>query len=222
MSLDLTVCLLHWRRPEQLNKILDALAEQRPRPKVFLWSNTLEDIPNHEVIDWLCVSNKNVTFAPRWWMASKADTKYVCSLDDDLMPADNKVFADLVDYMARRGIGTPGHYPTLVGMSGLHWMNDLYYEHQPRVQNVKRDTNVELLIGRMIATATRTVQVQYLDTFSGEDDIRFSGTVKRAGHLVVPAILKDRFKELPTGEESYWKQPGHFTRRHEAAERFFR
>ena len=84
---DLTVCLLNWRRPDNLRRIIDALARQTARPAVFLWNNSGQPF-RHDGIDCWIHNSRNSGCWPRWLLATQAETDFVASLDDDLMPAD--------------------------------------------------------------------------------------------------------------------------------------
>lgn len=97
---DLTVCLLNYKRAPNLERIIPALAQQSVRPAIFLWNNgdpLPPQSPFLKHVDWLIESNQNLRCWPRWFMASRAETPFVCSWDDDLLPTDGRLFQDVLD-----------------------------------------------------------------------------------------------------------------------------
>jgi len=109
-SAELTVLLLNWRRPENLDEILDALAAQTVEPRVWLWDNSGE-FDEDPRVDRAVSADANWGCAPRWWLAAAAETEYVCSLDDDLKPTDAEVMEDMMHAcMAREVPGIVGPY----------------------------------------------------------------------------------------------------------------
>jgi hypothetical protein len=123
---DLTVCLLNYRRTQNYYKILPALAAQTIRPVIFLWNNG-ESFRGDESflahVDWLVESSDNRGCVPRWWMAAAADTEFVCSWDDDLIPTDFKLFEDAV------GVYRKLNLSGAVGPYGVEFERNKPYEH---------------------------------------------------------------------------------------------
>src|SRR5688572_15947857 len=69
-----TVCLLNWKRPENIRAVIRSVSSQLPRPEVFLWNNGA-DIECEEV-DWYVRSSLNKRCWPRWSMARHAETEF--------------------------------------------------------------------------------------------------------------------------------------------------
>lgn len=85
-----TVLLLHYKRRENLLRILGCLDGQQPRPAIFLWNNSEEQFTDSRV-DWQIDSAANRFCWPRWFMGSLARSEFVCTLDDDLLLTDPNV-----------------------------------------------------------------------------------------------------------------------------------
>lgn len=103
----LTICLLNYRRKENYTRIIPALASQSVRPRIFLWNNGEKfsgDEPFLGHVDWLVESTENRRCWPRWWMGSAAETDYVCSWDDDLLPLDDSLFQDVIAVYEELGL----------------------------------------------------------------------------------------------------------------------
>ena len=86
----MTVLLLHYKRRENLLRILGCLDGQQPRPAIFLWNNSEEQFTDSRV-DWQIDSAANRFCWPRWFMGSLARSEFVCTLDDDLLLTDPNV-----------------------------------------------------------------------------------------------------------------------------------
>ena len=212
--MSLTVCLLNWKRPEYLRRIITALAAQKPRPKIFCWNNSPEFF-DHPDLDWVVQGNRNCLFAPRWWMASMAQTSYVCSLDDDLLPRTPRAFADLTEVC---GSGT------VVGTHGIRWIPGLHYAEQKEGSVLGDDRRVllqrvNIIKGRCMMMRRTTLEKIPLEALRGEDDINISlylSTREEADLIALPQ--PDNFEDLATGDESYCQAPGHNDRRQAAVE----
>jgi hypothetical protein len=121
----LTVCLLNYRRKENYERIIPALKSQTVKPKIFLWNNG-EPFTGKEsflpLVDELAETGKNEKCWIRWKMAQQADTDFICSWDDDLLPKDDKLFADAMEVYDRASVSG------VVGPYGLCFQKGLPYE----------------------------------------------------------------------------------------------
>src|SRR5581483_7549349 len=100
IPMSITAVFTHWKRTENLKLILDAVRTQTLRPKIFVWNNGEKF--SHPGVDWQIDSSVNAITWPRWFMASMADTEYVCVMDDDLVFGDADVLKDAVDFLRGR------------------------------------------------------------------------------------------------------------------------
>ena len=97
-----TVLLLNYKRPENVKRILDDLSRQKPcSPNIFLWNNSGRAFTDPR-INWQIDSSENRFCWPRWMMGSLAQTKYICTMDDDFTFSDPFVLRDLVQHFERQ------------------------------------------------------------------------------------------------------------------------
>jgi hypothetical protein len=217
----ITVCLLNWRRPDNLQRILDRLAQQTVRPVIFLWNNSPPPF-RHRAVDWQVDSGRNVLCPPRWWMASQAETELIMSLDDDLMPADDRLLEDVVAVARRqpadRAIGPYG--------VNLRPGRDYFPHHDVRCPS--RDVLCDIVLGRWLVVRTATLRSKVrLGDLCGdvghEDDISLCGALaagRRRYHLAA-SVFAGRLDQLPEGEEALFQRPDHQQRRNAARRRWF-
>ena len=208
--LDLTVCLLNWKRPENISRIISAL---HGRVRLFLWDNS-GLYPKDNRLDWQVTSSVNKNCSPRWWMAQMAETKYVCSLDDDLIPADEAVLSDAVNFFnsVRSPIAGIGPYGKKLDPKTTYYSN--------YVANTQQDEFVDLLLGRFIMIEKE--RLKNLNIRHPEDDIELCAALsqKQKKQFLVPHIFRNRFIDLPSAN-AISERPGHYERRTQAVEQLW-
>lgn len=195
-SMSVTVVLTNYLRSANMKPIIDTLLAQRSVPRLFVWDNSPGGTFQDDRADWVIRSSQNAHCTGRWWLAAQADTPWVVVMDDDLVPRDDRVLCDTLACLAKA-------FPKAIGPSGVILDPDKDYL---QCQHVKMnappdgcDTPVDIVKGRYFAVARDAVRrLPYLPLDS-EDDIIVSACV---GGGVVPQLLKGRFRDLPTGEES--------------------
>jgi hypothetical protein len=223
-SVQTTVCILNWKRPDNVRAILEALRSQRPTVEIFLWNN---GPPMGFNADWIVQSSRNARCSPRWWMACQARTPYVVILDDDLCPANAYAIDALVGRCSGRQI---------VGPFGAVWRGK-YSQHET-IRFPAEDTATDVIKGRCMAMQTwilrsivgctgilaaQTLTDIYDDLAIAEDIAvcgAFSGGTR--GYHLVPGGMGEFFSELPEGREALSMRADHMLRRNAVAERWFR
>jgi len=243
-----TVLLLNWQRPENIGPLLDTLANQTVEPKIILWNNAgpssirfrtgnpdaggrralpLQPIEQDPRV-WLVVnSSENLGCMPRWWLASLADTEFVCAIDDDLMPADEKVLEDAMqvcDEKCPEGI---------VGFFGWERVEGKHYKGARHINGSGKDRRVDLVKGRfMLFRRALLRNVPLVPPFSLDgldvrelmrrcDDIYLNLMISRGrpGYHLVPGVLGKRWKSLGKQDKrALASNPGHYDIRHRAVE----
>jgi len=219
---DITVLLLNWQRAENIGVILACLGGQTVRPKIVLWNNgdpinvssehgTPMLLERHPLMSLVVQSTRNLGCMPRWWLASLADTEFVCSLDDDLVLADERVLEDAIE--AQRTLCPDG----IVGFFGWEAMPGKDYLGAKHINGSPEDRRVDVIKGRFMVFQTRLLQRVLLvhpaltlpspggggqgrgmDLLRRCDDIYLSFCIaqgERRRHLI-PAVLGKRWKEL--------------------------
>jgi len=218
----LTVCLLNYRRPQNIPAILDCLAAQTLRPTVWLWDNAprgegqqMRSARMRARLDLRVVSGRNFGCFPRWWLASMAETDYVCSMDDDLVLRDERVLADAVE--AQRSLCPDG----VVGFFGWKRVEGRQYKGSRHIHGSREDRRVDLVKGRfMVLRRTLLERVPLLARGVGhrEDDVLVNLGISggRPGAHLVPGVLGKRWKELPQRGTALAAEPGHYNKRDQA------
>lgn len=213
----LTIIVTHYRRPANVERLLAALDRQTLAHQRWLWDNSGSGATFSTAVDRRVDASCNFGCSPRWWLAAQAPTPYVMVIDDDLVPTDDSVLADLVAWLAAND-GKP------CGLVGVELQPGVAYRHCPWVGHGKKrttltaDLQVDILKGRLIAAATPRLARLPAGLPRFEDDIAVSSHL---GPGTVLAMLQGRFSDLPQGRESVCRRPGHFAAREDARRRWF-
>jgi len=122
---DITVILNLYKRPQNLQKQIEAINAQTIKPKeIWIWQNYGE-LEGHSPEDWIgdqqnikwVTSNHNWKFVGRFAMAQLAQTKFVCVIDDDSIPGPEWL---------KNSLKTMEKYPGLIGGVGVVLTDDTY------------------------------------------------------------------------------------------------
>jgi hypothetical protein len=204
-----TVCLLNWQRPENVGPVLDSIAAQTVPARVVLWNNGRplyfgpdeRPIAEHPLVDLVVQSGENLGCFPRWWLAGRAGTDFVCSLDDDLKLADERVLEDAIAACAE---DCPDG---IVGFFGWQTREGRGYRGGRHVNGSARDVRVDLIKGRFMLLRTDLLErvplrlpaglAGQVDPFRA-DDVYLSLCISRGrpGHHLVPGALGRRWREV--------------------------
>lgn len=206
--------LTHWKRPRNIRKILDALGDQTEKPDVFLWNNG--DEVRHPVVRWQADSSVNMACWPRWWMASMAQTEFVCVLDDDLVFTDETVLEDFAAALT----GRPDH--VIAGLFGMKLDPTKEYRYGEQIRPGDEDQVADIIKGRCMVLRTSALGAVHLRPKPERhmligDDIYVSGTLAggKSGIHIVPKGFVARWKELPN-DHSLFKLSDHWEHRERA------
>ncbi|HPD17895.1 MAG TPA: hypothetical protein PLE19_23400 [Planctomycetota bacterium] len=214
-----TAVLLNWKRPQNLPKVLDSLARQTAKPVIFLWNNgaPFQD----ERVRWQVDSSENMGCWPRWFMASRAATEFVCSLDDDLVLKDEFVLEDALAFL---GQCDPN---AVIGPEGVKLVFGKPYRHCEHVAQPGEDTPVSIIKGRMMlfrrSALNRVTFTTAFDVARDADDIALSSMLAggKPGRHIVPALFRGRLGDLEQMGVGLNQRPGHHERREAARNRYF-
>jgi len=214
-----TVCLLNWKRPQNLPFVIDSLARQTVKPVLFLWNNG--DPFEDGRIAWQVDSSENMGCWPRWFMASRARTRYVCSLDDDLVMTDAHVLEDAVAFLSQCD------ERAIVGPEGVRLAFSKPYRDGEHVAYPAQDTPVSIVKGRMMLLRRRALDHVRLstafDVARDADDIAVSAMAAggRPGRHIVPALFRGRLHDLDQHGVGLNQRQGHHERREAARRKYF-
>ncbi len=224
----ITVCLLNWKRPQNVPVILDSIAAQNVPARVVLWDNPStgsgqaapEPLPRDPRIALTVHASANLGCFPRWWLASVADTEWVCSLDDDLCLAAPDALEAAVERARSEDC--------IVGAYGVRLLPGRPYREGVHVNLPVADTRVDIVKGRFMLFRRTLLErvplhVPALDALgeaaSCVDDVRLSlcvGVGRPRPHLLAGA-LRGKLKELPA-PGALSARAGHYERRQRAVE----
>lgn len=200
--MEITVVLTNYLRPANMPAILAALASQSVAHQLFVWDNSPDQSFESRQADWIVRSSLNAKCGARWWLAAHANTPWVVVLDDDLLPADERVLADTLAKLIE--------HHSIIGATGVIIdPRKTYAECQHvglGVKPIAADTQVDIVKGRYFAVATEKLRALPYLPIECDDDIILSAAL---GGGVIAACLQQRFSELPTGPEARVKRPTH-------------
>ena len=204
-----TAILLNYLRPENMVKVIASIRIQQPAVDIWLWNNNPQDVRAYDVDERFNASSNFVCW-PRWLMGGLARTKYIFTLDDDLMFTDANIIRDCIKYMEVNDAN-------IIGYMGVKLNYNDYWKGQ-HIKAGKVDEVVDVVKGRFAFMRTSLLnKVSILNEH--HDDLKVCGAAKK---LVVPAFLKDRFEQLPEGDEAFCKLPDHKESRQRAVNKYIR
>ncbi len=230
-----TACLLNYARPENIGQVILSLARQTVPVRILLWDNAEEPgvglhyeggdgamrpLAEHPAVELAVRPGRNFGCWARWLLAAQAETEFVCTLDDDLVLADERVLEDAV--AAQREECPDG----IVGWFG--WSDDGEGYRKGRHHQGSSDGRpCELIKGRFMLVPTRLLErVPLSPPAWGEaepigfrcDDIVVSYAVgggREDAHLV-PQRLGKRWKNLPRRNTGLDRERQHYRLREAA------
>eukprot|EP00940_MAST-03C_sp_MAST-3C-sp2_P003345 g3345.t1 len=243
----LTVVLLNYKRPDNLRRIIRSLRRQTVAPEIFLWNNSGAPF-RADGVTWQIDTSENKFCWPRWFMASLAKTSFVCVMDDDLVPKDDRVLEDMCAYLSE-SVSSPN---TIIGPFGMILDPKRPYaegthvnvHHFPwhKMDGGLRDDSrvlidedsaramalsVDLIKGRMMMMRRDALQRKLGFVFDHTDirgdDIAVSGSLSdgQRGVHRIPRLLHRRLLELPA-PHALCSSGGHYSHRERVRQRFFK
>lgn len=222
MNPQVTVSMLNWQRPSNVERIVEALRRQSFPCEVFLWDNsgTAEHLKGK--VDYYHKSPENVRCWPKFHMLKQARTEFVCSMDDDLIPADPNAFAKCIEALRK--------FNCVVGPFGMRGIEGKNYEHSLHFNMPPKDESVDIVKGRF-QMARQSVMADFnVDWIHNdfqvgfEEDIIFAAYVagwKRNANLVLGSLCGS-FKDMPVGDESLCRRNRHYGDRDRAFNMYLR
>jgi hypothetical protein len=203
-----TALLLNYKRPENINAIIENIKSQSIPINIFLWNNNNEDNKKYPV-DLQINSSLNLMCSPRWLMSGYSESEYFFSLDDDLNFKDSKVIEDCVSYATNHNCAI-GYQGVVIGPSKQYW-NSKHLGENHFSPNINNDISVDIIKGRFIFCSKLQLRkinfsnYKKADNYRIEDDIIISSKID---NKIIPKFLYNRFVELPA-PHALWSQPDH-------------
>ena len=117
---DITSIILHYKRPENVDKWIAGIRNQTVKSKIIVWDNS-GDYPEDSGEDVLITSTENFYCIPRILIAGLVKSKFVYNQDDDLAINDNTLFEKFVEHSEK--------YPDFViGWNGRIFSKDINWD----------------------------------------------------------------------------------------------
>lgn len=206
MKKGITVILLTWKRPKNMEKIINAFTKQTIKPKLFLWNNNPDIKFEDDRVEWIVNSNEDMYSFARWLMIPMVETEYVMVMDDDLMPNDNKFIETAIRLIEKNPKGITGPFGKCI-MKGSNPYNG------PEVRTGPAD----IIKGRCMCMRTEVLKNVPLGTegFVRNDDIYISfyaANGQKDRHYVWWK-LREMTEDLPEGGVGMDKDPNHMKSR---------
>jgi len=215
-----TALLLNYKRPENINLIIENIKSQSIPINIFLWNNNNEDNKKYPV-DLQINSSLNLMCSPRWLMSSYSESEYFFSLDDDLNFKDLKVIEDCVSYATNHNCAI-GYQGVIIGPS-KEYFNSKHLGQNHFSPSINNDINVDIIKGRFLFCSKLQLReinfsnYKKADNYRIEDDIIISSKID---NKIIPKFLCNRFVELPA-PHALQHQPEHKQSRQESLIKYY-
>lgn len=210
------VILTNWKRKNNLIQIIESIKSQSHVCDVVVIDNSSND-PIHSLqVENVKTINKSNELKcwERWVEASVSTNEYICIMDDDLIFTDYNVIDDCVKYMdSNKDIDC-------IGIEGVK-LNRLtgYWGSEHFICKLNKDTDLPIVKGRFMFIRNKSLIRELMTPDHTCDDIMISSILNRK---VLPGILYNRFKDLPTGNESLSLKSYQQAKRNYAAKTYFK
>ncbi len=117
---EITSIILHYKRPENVDKWISGIRNQSVKSKIIVWDNS-GDYPKGSGEDVLISSTENFYCIPRILIAGLVKSKYVYNQDDDLAMNDKYLFEKFIEHSEKY----PDH---VIGWNGRQFDKDINWE----------------------------------------------------------------------------------------------
>ena len=204
-----TVILTNWKRPDNLDKVIESILKQTVPVNIWLWDNSGENRPFN--VDYRVNSIGNMFCWPRWLLATMVKTRYVLIMDDDLMLARDTVIEDCEDICNANS-------SYILGVYGVRLNEQKDYFKSAHLRASNHTQGVDIVKGRFMFMDRKLINLGDLEPDYYCDDIKISSKAL----CVLPSKLADATVNLPEGKEALFEQEGQRERRQEAVEKYFK
>ena len=204
-----TVILTNWKRPDNLDMVIDSIRRQTVPANIWLWDNSGEDIPFY--VDYRVNSGDNMFCWPRWLLSTMVKTKYVLVMDDDLM-----LNRDNVIEQCEAICDSNSSY--ILGVYGVRLNKDKDYFKSLHLKASDHTQFVDIVKGRFMFMDKGLIDLGDLEPDYYCDDIKISSRAL----CLLPCDLSGATVNLPEGKEALFEQEGQKQRRQDAVNRYFK
>jgi glycosyltransferase involved in cell wall biosynthesis len=207
MPNSITAVLLNYKRPENIPLLIQSIRDQSVPIDIWLVNN---GEPANFDVDLMIQSDNSMKCYTRWVEASRAETEFVFSIDDDLMFSNIR----LVELCVERMEDLPSK--SIIGPYGKRMQKNERYSDGEELRLCGGEATI--IKGRMMFCRTSLVRemvTQQVVEF--EDDIYLSSF---ADYLECPDFFTNSVRSLPA-PHSLCGQPGHKGRRNDTYKKYF-
>lgn len=218
MEYQATALLTNYKRPEKLVQIIQALRNQSVSVEIFLWNNG-SALPKEltQQIDLVINSSRNLQCLPRWTMACYASSPYVFSLDDDLIPIDQRTIEKCIERVGEQNIA--------LGYEGVTLIPEETYDRCVHVScYAHAEGSVDIIKGRFLfarkAVIVKAIRgaIGLLEDTRIEDDIIISSFLP--GRKILPSNLHQAFINFDV-QHAISSRPEHYENRERTRRLYF-
>lgn len=223
MSADITVGILNYKRPGNMQQVVMSVVNQDCKPAVWLWDNNTEEPKQGDWwkhIDVVISASHNLKCGAWASMMALCDTEFIGKIDDDLVMLDHRVLSDCMDYLRDRD------HDVIVGICGValdpnkRYPDGMWHANMP----VKdQDVAVDIPKGRFHVVRRSALMRAPYAAVGHEGDITWPGFLageRRQLHRI-PGMLYGRFKNLNEGSVAACSTPGHYQIREKLRRQWF-
>tara|TARA_R110000868_G_scaffold324794_1_gene585616 strand:+ start:6529 stop:10245 length:3717 start_codon:yes stop_codon:yes gene_type:complete len=218
----ITVVLINYKRTKNTHKIIDCLRKQTISPVIYVWNNGDEPFENPHA-DWVINSNQNVHGHPLQFLYQYAETEFICRMDDDLMPSDDRVFEDVIHFMTDHGKSQRivGGYGVILE-EGKNYQQSTQVGCGPHYKPIESDTPIDIVKGRIMWFRQEFADEIPFEKSHVHMDLVTSFGLSKGRRLfhVIPQFLEGRLQELDElyddgGGRGYSRKDDHYEPRNQ-------
>jgi len=218
----ITVILINFKRTKNTHQIIDCLRKQTILPVIYVWNNGDEPFENPHV-DWVINSNQNVHGHPLQFLYQYADTEYICRMDDDLIPGDDRVFEDMIHFMSDHGKSQRivGGYGVILE-EGKNYQESTQVGCGPHYKPIEVDTPIDIVKGRIMWFRQEFANEIPFEKSHVHMDLTTSFGLSKGRRLfhIIPQFLEGRLQELDElyddgGGRGYSRKDDHYEPRNQ-------
>lgn len=241
----LTIVLVNYAREEQMHELIGLLRKQTVNPYIWVWNNDVSTDFRDDRVDWIINSTRNIHGRCVSMLYQMAPTPFVMSMDDDLYPADDKIFEDALQVLRQQK-----HRNQIVGAYGVRLYQGETYEnsHQisvPKGHGQKRskkpvkkpiDLEVDVVKGRVLMLRQDASHILTCGFLHHHTDLNTSIVLAgrhRFFHTLAGCFwnrcdmeehdnCKPRLIDFPLDDKGYSSKEGHYRERDELCQAWAR
>ena len=221
-ALDITVGILNWQRPANMQRVVESVAKQSCKPAIWLWDNNPTDTKQGDwlnSIDVTIQSSRNLGCGVWASMMALCQSEFIAKIDDDLAMLDNDVLGDCIEYLRDRD------HDMIIGICGVAldptkpYPNGKWHTDMPQ----RQDLAVDVPKGRFHVVRRSALMKTPYAAIGHNGDVSWPGFLagdRRLFHCV-PGFLHKRLENLYEGAEAASMVAGHYSARERVRRQWF-